>query len=274
MDFNLRTVHGQEFIYGIRHRKTGKMYVGRTTNSISGRLSQHIFDLRSHRHSVEDMQSDFDTYGEDYEFYILDVVDTDYIDKQGAEKKYMRKYATYDRSKGYNYKDPMAKTIIKEICAEMESDVTNEELLAMNPLEMDKQAFKAEMKKQLTLKQWDYSDLAVAAGYTHGTIKTMMCDEDKLTPQAIKKFAEVLGIGTIEESSSSACDSVGTRVAMARASAGMTQEELASIVGYENRSSIARIENNTVDIPLEKMVLIADALNTTVASLIGEAHHV
>ena len=59
---------------------------------------------------------------------------------------------------------------------------------------MSKLEFSAEMAKQLRLRGWDYKKLAEVTGYTHGTIRTMMCDNTKLTPQAMKKFADVLGI--------------------------------------------------------------------------------
>lgn len=59
---------------------------------------------------------------------------------------------------------------------------------------MSKLEFKAEVKKQLVLKGWNYEKLAAATGYTQGTVRVLMSDEAKLTPQAMKKFADALGI--------------------------------------------------------------------------------
>lgn len=59
---------------------------------------------------------------------------------------------------------------------------------------MTKLEFKAEVRKAMTLKGWNYKELAEATGYTHGTIQTMMSDDDKLSADAMKKIAEVMGI--------------------------------------------------------------------------------
>lgn len=50
---------------------------------------------------------------------------------------------------------------------------------------------------------------------------------------------------------------------------GMTQKELARLAGYENRSSIARIERGDHDLPQSKVVDIAKALKTTPSCLYG-----
>jgi transcriptional regulator with XRE-family HTH domain len=50
---------------------------------------------------------------------------------------------------------------------------------------------------------------------------------------------------------------------------GMTQSELAKAAGYENRSSIARIERGDTNLPQSKMVDIAKALKVTPSYLMG-----
>lgn len=50
---------------------------------------------------------------------------------------------------------------------------------------------------------------------------------------------------------------------------GMTQSELARLAGYENRSSIARIERGDHDLPQSKIIDIARALKTTPSYLMG-----
>lgn len=62
---------------------------------------------------------------------------------------------------------------------------------------------------------------------------------------------------------------IGKRIKEKRESLGMTQEELAKKLGYRNKSSIAKIETGTNDIVQSKVVEFANALNTTVASLMG-----
>ena len=58
--------------------------------------------------------------------------------------------------------------------------------------------FKAEVKKQLALRGWNYDDLGKQSGYTQGSIQVMMSDDEKLSERAIKIFAQVLGISLKE----------------------------------------------------------------------------
>ena len=50
---------------------------------------------------------------------------------------------------------------------------------------------------------------------------------------------------------------------------GLSQEELAHLVGYTDRSSIAKIEAGRVDLSQSKIALFANALGTTPAELLG-----
>ena len=50
---------------------------------------------------------------------------------------------------------------------------------------------------------------------------------------------------------------------------GMTQSELAKAAGYENRSSIARIERGDTNLPQSKIIDIAYALKVTPSYLMG-----
>lgn len=59
------------------------------------------------------------------------------------------------------------------------------------------------------------------------------------------------------------------RIKNLRIKKGLSQEELAELVGYTNRSTIARIENGGIDIPQSKIKAFADALNTTPQELMG-----
>lgn len=49
----------------------------------------------------------------------------------------------------------------------------------------------------------------------------------------------------------------------------MTVEELATKMGYKDKSSISKIENGKADIPTSKVVAFARALETTTAYLLG-----
>jgi transcriptional regulator with XRE-family HTH domain len=62
---------------------------------------------------------------------------------------------------------------------------------------------------------------------------------------------------------------IGKRIRSRRESLGITQEELAKMLGYKNKSTIAKIENGTNDITQSKVVEFANFLDTTVAYLMG-----
>jgi transcriptional regulator with XRE-family HTH domain len=62
---------------------------------------------------------------------------------------------------------------------------------------------------------------------------------------------------------------IGERIKVKREQSGMTQEELASKLGYKSKTTIAKIENGTNDIVQSKVRDFAKALNTTIAYLMG-----
>lgn len=55
-----------------------------------------------------------------------------------------------------------------------------------------------------------------------------------------------------------------------RSELGMTQSELAKIVGYTDRSMIAKIEAGKIDLSISKLTLFANALGVTPTELMGE----
>ncbi|MCD7966567.1 MAG: helix-turn-helix domain-containing protein [Clostridiaceae bacterium] len=62
---------------------------------------------------------------------------------------------------------------------------------------------------------------------------------------------------------------IGKRIKQKREELKITQEELAIKLGYKSKTTIAKIENGTNDIVQSKVVEFANALNTTVAYLMG-----
>ena len=51
---------------------------------------------------------------------------------------------------------------------------------------------------------------------------------------------------------------------------GLSQEELAERAGYRSRSSITKLESGSADVTQKKLRILADVLNTTPESLIGD----
>lgn len=62
---------------------------------------------------------------------------------------------------------------------------------------------------------------------------------------------------------------IGDNIKKRREELGMTQEELAKILGYKSKSTINKIEMGINDITQSKVVAFADALKTTPAYLMG-----
>lgn len=89
-------------VYMIRHNVTGRMYIGRSNQSQT-RIKHHFQLLRSGKHPVEDMQKDFDDYGDDYTVSMLGDVENHCL---RLEIEMMEKYQSTVRGIGYNYKDP------------------------------------------------------------------------------------------------------------------------------------------------------------------------
>lgn len=59
------------------------------------------------------------------------------------------------------------------------------------------------------------------------------------------------------------------KIRFLREQLNMSQDELAKKTGYTSRTSIAKIEAGKIDLPQSKIALFANALNTTVAQLMG-----
>lgn len=62
---------------------------------------------------------------------------------------------------------------------------------------------------------------------------------------------------------------VGERIAQRRKTLGLTQSELASMMGYKSKAAISKIETGVNDIAQSTIVKFAEVLDTSVAFLMG-----
>lgn len=62
---------------------------------------------------------------------------------------------------------------------------------------------------------------------------------------------------------------IGDRIKSRREELGLSQDELAEKMGYKSRSTIAKIEKGVNDVAQKTTVKFAEALNTSVAYLMG-----
>ena len=75
-------------IYGIRNKKTKRIYIGRSKN-VEERIRNHLYAVRNGKHSNELMQKDFDAYGEK-SFEFVEICD--------AEKRTFMFFDTVNRT--------------------------------------------------------------------------------------------------------------------------------------------------------------------------------
>lgn len=92
-------------VYSIQHNVTKKIYIG-SSGRLEKRIANHMNLLRAGKHPVEDMQKDFDEYGENYTVQVLDVIDS--YEEAVKEHEWKEKMQSWVRGVGYNYKDPVA----------------------------------------------------------------------------------------------------------------------------------------------------------------------
>lgn len=99
------------YIYKLECTKTGRVYIGKTCNP-EKRHKQHLFMLKARKHVIEEMQTDFDKYGESsFVFTVLESVNRQPISEKAIytdaerEKQIMLEYRSYLPEFGYNYKD-------------------------------------------------------------------------------------------------------------------------------------------------------------------------
>ena len=84
-------------------KKGFKLYIGRTTN-LKNRIEIHFRELKSGKHTNEEMLNDYKVYGrEKFEVYLLE--ENVPFTERKKEFKYMEEYGTYNKKYGYNYKD-------------------------------------------------------------------------------------------------------------------------------------------------------------------------
>lgn len=89
-------------IYAIQHNVTKRIYIGSSAN-VEKRYFAHINKLKTGTHDVEDMQKDYDEFGNDFSVYILDEIQE--YDEASKEYEWMQKYNSHIRGIGYNYND-------------------------------------------------------------------------------------------------------------------------------------------------------------------------
>lgn len=93
------------YVYVIHNITTRRNYVGiTTTGEVDYRVEKHMYLLRTHRHTEDDLQRDYDKYGEE-SFIWRAIGRFNYEEAKRLEIFFMQVLRTQDRRYGYNCKD-------------------------------------------------------------------------------------------------------------------------------------------------------------------------
>ena len=93
---------GKRVVYAIIHNVTGRIYIG-SSERVKWRIKEHLNLLRKHKCKNHLMQSDFDTYGENYSFKKIDSISD--LRENWKEYYWILYFRTNDKKYGYNYMD-------------------------------------------------------------------------------------------------------------------------------------------------------------------------
>ena len=108
--YELFELGGIKIVYVLTNRANGKKYVGSSYHPYY-RKKAHDLALKGHRHPCENMQTDYDKYGDCFDMTIVDLVTQPR--EKSEEYKWMKKLKTYDERYGYNYADIVMNPIRK-----------------------------------------------------------------------------------------------------------------------------------------------------------------
>lgn len=91
------------YIYAIRHKVTGRVYIGCTKTD--SRVETHFRNLKNGKHHNKAMQADCDEYGYKFTAYLLEILNRDKdknVDPHEREAYWIHYYCSDDPEKGYN----------------------------------------------------------------------------------------------------------------------------------------------------------------------------
>lgn len=171
-------------VYAIQHNETGRVYVGSTEN-IKARLTQHFQTLKGNRHLSEQMQSDYNKFGDNFSIYILFDGEVEKETLLLLERLFMTALKSKDPSFGYNEQDKA-----NEIALSQFDQMTKEEAMCgyydyLKPL-LNK------VKEAIEQYPGTQTELAEKIGVSTGTITQWKFGQIIPTRQNFAKLMSIL----------------------------------------------------------------------------------
>lgn len=161
-------------IYKITHNVTGRMYIG-STGRFEKRIEEHLTALRGHKHAVEDMQMDFDVYGDNFSVEIIGRMNS--IAEAKKEYELMDKYCSRVRGVGYNYRDNHARS----------NNSTR------RPYRERSTTIYRNVKAEMALVDLTLADVAVKLGVTIGTLSSWLTGNRPITLKNAARIKKIIG---------------------------------------------------------------------------------
>lgn len=87
-------------IYAIQHNVTKRIYVGCSVH-YEKRIREHMCHLRNHKHTNIELQKDYDLYGEDYSYFLIET-GVQFHGCFDREKVWMNMLRSNEIESGYN----------------------------------------------------------------------------------------------------------------------------------------------------------------------------
>ena len=110
------------------------------------------------------------------------------------------------------------------------------------------------------------------------TVTVNLSEEDRarldkiieaLTPQELEPVKSAGAVQVEPQTATASGMTMGEQIKARREELGLTQRDLAGLVGYSNHSTVARVEADEVNLPHSKIVEFAKALQVTPGFLTG-----
>lgn len=193
MDYNINSG-----IYAIVNNVNGKMYIGQSIN-LDSRKSNHFKALESNKHYNIYLQKSFDKYGKSaFEFMVIEHCDKEMLNE--IESKYINKFDTMNKDKGYNLRSGGGVNYLSEVSKKKISETRKKRILSGDIKTIGVPCTKERIEKIKIglMEYWDCKEKRIERSKAKTTIDLQLIakikDELRFTNKSQKEIAEYFGV--------------------------------------------------------------------------------